>query len=258
MILKKSSFIPLLVLSGFFTAASAMPAMTVKPYIGFSAGGTTQLSQSSHGALTTMPSGSSTFYSNLYGHMQQENTFGPVFNLEGGVYLNDIFRTSLSVSYFQSDEMVRSMATSVTDGTGNGTTTSYFSAKTWLFMANVYANFGSLLPLISPHTQPYVGLGLGVANNELGNQKTYFDGSGIDGVSFSNSSRNFAYKLMAGVNYNLTEHLLFNLQYAFLHAGNYVNGKTGAATNVSFVTTKTYTFPIYANQFTAGLVYKFS
>lgn len=255
--LKKIAFIPLFLLFESAIATHAMtPASFNHPYIGISIGGSTMLAQSAHGTLATLVPGDSPFYSNLYGHIQQENALGPVANLEAGFYLNNVFRAALALSYFQADMMARAMATGVDDLAGNGTTTSYFSAKTWLFMANFYANIGCLFPLISPHIQPYLGLGLGVANNKLGNQTTYYDGIGISGVSYSNSTKHFAYKLMAGISYDLTQNLLFNLQYAFLYAGNYESGRTGSATDVTFVSNRTLKFPIYENQLSVGFIYK--
>lgn len=253
----KSTSGVLIVLFGTLLAADSIFAETYfkKPYLEFSVGGTALNAQSASGALTTIQPGQANIYSNLIGRMEQENTFGPVLNLAAGAAITDIVRAALSVSYFQEDQVVRSMATEPGDASsGHNSTTSYLNAQTWLFMANLYADFGSYLSLVPPHVKPYVGAGIGLANNRLGNQFTFVDGNGVRGVARPNSRNDFAYRLMAGINFNISRRCLFQVQYAFVYAGRYVSGTTGYAPGVTFRAIP-YKFPIYANQFSLGLQY---
>ncbi len=238
------------------SAFAMTPANFKHPYVQISGGGSAFIAQSAHGRLLTYDElGVLQADDNLFSQFQQQNAFGPALNLSAGFNLNEIFRVALQLSYFQADTYARTMVTAF--NSNDGTTTSYCSAKTRMLTANLYANLASLLPLVSDHTQPYLGLGLGGASNELGKQATYYDGLGASGVSFSHSQRSFAYKLMAGLNYSVTQHGLFNIEYAFVHAGNYVTGSAGQsiAAGVTFVEPQTLKFPIYANQLTVGFIY---
>ncbi len=148
------------------------------PYIQINVGGNAALAQSSHGNLYTYDdTGDFQELSALYGRSQQENAFGPVINLAVGVSLNEYLRTAISLSYFQSAQVVRSYIV-LSDLTAGGSSTSYYSARTWMGLINLYLQLRPFFNSLSETTQPYLGAGLGVANNEMGSQNTYYDGLG--------------------------------------------------------------------------------
>jgi opacity protein-like surface antigen len=226
------------------------------PYIQVNVGGNAALAQSSHSNLFTYDNtGVLQDISSLYGRSQQENAFGPAVNLALGFSINQFLRTAISLSYFQSAQNVRSFIT-LSDLSAGGTSTTYYSASTWMGLVNLYLQLNPFFHSLSDTTQPYIGAGLGIANNRMGTQTTYYDGLGLQGASAANSSRNFAYKLMAGINYALLQHFLFNAEYAFVSAGSLTSARTGSTEGFTFYSSNPYEFQVYTNQITAGFVYE--
>ncbi|MET3581106.1 opacity protein-like surface antigen [Mesorhizobium robiniae] len=128
------------------------------------------------------------------------------FSLGGGVgyQVNQYFRTDLTVDYWFKSKFngQTSDLTSVSVDTS--------SATTLLLLANAYADLGTWHGIT-----PYVGAGIGGAHVKWDNLRNTIDG--VD--TFHKGSKNwrFAYALMAGASYCLTNNVILDAGYRFSH-----------------------------------------
>lgn len=236
------------------------------PYLEFGAGGTTYQQQNSYSrTLNTVSSGgtTSTFTDDVYSKAQQNNSLDLLLNAAAGFHVNPYLRLALAYSYFKYPAL-----STRNYGLYNNSTT-YAPASTQLYTLNLYVDFAAIFG--TKKFNPYLGLGIGTAINQLEQQNSYTDaeeGQSLQSITHSSSQNNFAYKFMAGINYLLMPHLWLTLQYAFVNAGQYVTGNRGytltgpilfaPAGATTYVYTQPGKFAIYANQFTGGLSYDFS
>ena len=70
---------------------------------------------------------------------------------------------------------------------------------------------------------PFIGGGIGVANINAGSVTDSGEGGGI-GYSSGKSQTNFAYAAMAGLDFNVTRNLVFEIGYRYLNAGSFSSG----------------------------------
>ena len=70
---------------------------------------------------------------------------------------------------------------------------------------------------------PFIGGGIGLANINAGSVIDNGEGGGI-GYSYSKSKTNFAYAAMAGLDFQVTRNLVFELGYRYLNAGSFSSG----------------------------------
>ncbi len=124
------------------------------------------------------------------------------------------------------------------------------SVRTGLFLANGYADIGSWGGFT-----PYLGVGVGLASYGMhGVTDTALFPAGGYGAAPSNGGTNFAWALMAGVSYNLTQNLKFDMGYRFVDMGAFKTGviqcNGGAAGGCNF---ETQHYNMIANDFRFGL-----
>lgn len=119
-----------------------------------------------------------------------------------GYQINNYFRTDLTADYlFDSD-----FTGSTTNGVDVSTDTSSYSA--FLLLANAYADLGTY----SGFT-PYIGAGIGGAHVEWDNlRNTYGD---VDDEHKGSKNWRFAFALMAGASYCLTDKLALDGGYRY-------------------------------------------
>ena len=84
-----------------------------------------------------------------------------------------------------------------------------------VFMANAYADLGTWAGIT-----PYVGAGVGLAHLRFNNlTDTSMQPAGGFGYAQNSSQTNFAWALMAGLGYNVTNNLKLELGYRYLNMG---------------------------------------
>jgi opacity protein-like surface antigen len=138
------------------------------------------------------------------------NTLGgdldSAFSLGGGVgyQITNYLRTDLTADYWFSSDF----SGSTTDGVSVSSDSSSWSA--WLLLANAYADLGTYYGFT-----PYVGAGIGGAHvnwddlhNTIGPVTTVHEGS---------DNWRFAWALMAGTAYCLTDNLKLDVGYRYSH-----------------------------------------
>ncbi len=125
-----------------------------------------------------------------------------------GYQVNQYFRTDLTLDYwFKSD------FTGSTSGVCGGvacvsTDSSAYSA--WLLLANAYVDLGTYYGIT-----PYLGAGIGGARVKWDDLRNTIDGT--TDVHAGAQSWRFAYALMAGASYCLTDNLKLDAGYRFSH-----------------------------------------
>ena len=70
---------------------------------------------------------------------------------------------------------------------------------------------------------PFIGGGIGIANINAGSVIDNGEGGGL-GYSSAKSTTNFAYAAMAGLDFQVTRNLVFELGYRYLNAGSFSSG----------------------------------
>jgi len=95
--------------------------------------------------------------------------------------------------------------------------------RNWSAMANGYFDFN--LPFIRPLI-PYIGAGVGIAQNKVGGTTVTVGGTGP--ASITGSSKNqFAWQAMAGASYYFSPALALDVGYRYFHGG---KAESGTAT----------------------------
>jgi opacity protein-like surface antigen len=117
-----------------------------------------------------------------------------------GYHLNDNFRGDITFGYLGGDSLkVQAM-----------TDTAKVSSGAWNGLVNVYVDLGTIVGLT-----PYLGVGAGVTYLH---QTISFDAPSIPlAGSESRSQYNFAYALMAGASYKVSENTSIDAGYRFLN-----------------------------------------
>lgn len=131
------------------------------------------------------------------------------FSLGGGVgyKINDHFRTDLTADYWFKSNFNGS--TSGVDSGGNPTTSVEVSKMSaFLLLANAYVDIGTYHGIT-----PYVGAGIGGAHVKW---DTVYDPNTAE-TNPGSSNWRFAYALMAGASYCLTDKIILDAGYRFSH-----------------------------------------
>lgn len=108
--------------------------------------------------------------------------------------------------------------------------------------------------------RPYLGGGLGMAQNKLINTRYTVFTPAISVAISSTTKTYFAYRVIAGLNFDIVHNLQAYTQYSYLYAGKYVFGNNLTGINLSTLNGSVPTpakFPLYSNILTVGLTYIF-
>jgi opacity protein-like surface antigen len=132
------------------------------------------------------------------------------FSIGGGVgyQITSYLRTDLTADYWFSSDFEGSTTGDCGGVVCVSTDTSSYSA--WLLLANAYADLGTYYGFT-----PYVGAGIGGAHvswDDLNNTV-----SGVTTVHEGSDNWRFAWALMAGTSYCLTDNLKLDVGYRFSH-----------------------------------------
>ena len=138
----------------------------------------------------------------------------PTFSLGAGYKFNDWFRADLTGQYRGKADFYASQL--VTPPTGAPYTDDYTARKSeWLFLANGYVDLGTYKGIT-----PYLGAGIGTSRNTISGFRDVNPELGASGYAGSKSQWNLAWALHAGLGFQVTENLIFDLGYSFVDLGN--------------------------------------
>lgn len=122
------------------------------------------------------------------------------------------------------------------------------SLRSYTAMFNVYKDLGNY----SGFT-PYVGAGVGLAYNKL--SEVYFtDNPYLTNRIEGNSDLSFAWSLMAGVGYQVSERAILDFGYRFMDMGSIESGRVDSG---GFANPPVRIDDLYAHEFKVGLRYHF-
>jgi opacity protein-like surface antigen len=157
------------------------------------------------------------------------------FDLGVGYQVNNWFRFDVTGEYRGGSQFQSLYVINDVGNTGTGT----FAGKGPTQLADFYrGSISSLVGLFNGYADlgtwygitPYVGAGVGLARNTLSGMTdqgvvTIGGVSGPSGGYFSDGSKtNFAWALMAGLDFNVTQNLKLELGYRYLDLGKYGSG----------------------------------
>lgn len=122
------------------------------------------------------------------------------------------------------------------------------SIKSYSLMLNVYKDFGTF-----GRITPYVGAGIGFAYNQM--DEVYFTGNpALVNRIAGNSDLSFAWSLMAGVGYKLTNRATLDVGYRYIDLGEIESGRVDSA---GFVNPAVYVDDLASHEIKVGLRYNF-
>lgn len=164
---------------------------------------------------------------------------GWLVGVGAGYYFNEHFRADVTAD-FRSKVKYKGMApcaSSCVDTEESNT----FGA--WTLMLNGYYDFGTW-----SNFTPYVGAGIGVASLRVADYKSSLAGSYVFG---SHTENNFAWNLMAGAAFDVSDNLKVDANYRFTSLG---SAETGGVVGVPGENPVKYE-DLYAHDFRVGLRY---
>lgn len=130
-----------------------------------------------------------------------------------GYYFNSYLRGDVTVEYF-TDTKVYGINPDVNAPVGGGSR--QFDLHSTVALANLYYDFDQ-----RGQFSPYIGVGVGIASNQAAAGDavgtTYLGGT--SGIIHTGSDINFAWALMAGVSYQVSQGLHIDANYRYLNIG---------------------------------------
>jgi len=120
-----------------------------------------------------------------------------------GYHFTDNFRGDVTINYLGSDHLDYSYM-------GDRAKASY---QAWSGLVSGYYDIATIVGIT-----PYVGAGLGVVHSRYNVDNSVGPNNLLDPFPISERSYNFAYALMAGASYKVTDNVSVDLGYQFLHA----------------------------------------
>jgi opacity protein-like surface antigen len=159
----------------------------------------------------------------LFGDMGHSVAFG------GGIGYrwSPVVRTDLTLTYMPSLQFRGG------DDAGLGLSGSG-DVKPLVGLANIYLDIGGLAPGTFGRFQPYLGIGAGIARNELG---TFTTSVGGVNTTIAGATRNgFAWSGTVGVGYLVTDHVIFDFEYKYFDVGEIRSGTRATTLGVTVQT----------------------
>jgi len=173
-----------------------------------------------------------------------------------GWQFSQLFRIDLTYQYFDLPMIVRIFDTANTGPLTTATTT--LDGRSDVYLLNGYIDLLSLFGSNGSHLRPYIGGGIGYAENKTKNSTLSVNSvPAIIGFIAPATRSDFAYQVLAGVNFPLTRGLRIFAQYSFLCAGKYALGNTLASSAGNGFFSAPVSFHIHSSIFSAGLTYLF-
>ena len=185
----------------------------------------------------------------------QHESVGAIVGLGAGYQFNSWFRADLTGEWHDGGKWTSQESYDSTGcvNTGTGRCLDQYSAKInhGVFLANGYADLGTWGGLT-----PYVGVGLGTAYNSIGGiTDTFPTFPGTPAVSNSATKWTFAWALMAGMSFDVTQNLKLDVSYRYLNMGS-MDGGTVVCNGACGIR-ETQHFKFSSNDIRIGLRYMF-
>lgn len=182
------------------------------------------------------------------------------FNLTGSVGLgwqfSPLFRIDITYTYLRFPLITHNFDVATVGG--EATTVLLITARSDVYLLNAYLNLASLFRRGMYSLQPYIGAGVGWANNRtnddtvIGNTVPFLIGN----VSDTHRSE-FAYRVIAGFIFPLARGLRIFTQYSYVCTGKYEVGAQLTTNLVNGIFTTPPKFHAHSNIFSVGLIYLF-
>jgi opacity protein-like surface antigen len=154
-----------------------------------------------------------------------------LFDVGVGYQFNSWFRSDVTLEY-RDGGAFQSLYVLNNPGAATGDVSQYANfyrgnVASWIAMVNGYVDLGTWSGIT-----PYVGAGVGYARNTLYGLTDTGENTTVGGISssaaggyFANgSTNNFAWALMTGLDFNVTQNLKLELGYRYLNLGTYASG----------------------------------
>ncbi len=184
-----------------------------------------QMSNNKYGGSGGPPSNVFPYATSGHDQMRDEKMGGAAdIGVGVGYKFNDYLRTDLTLDYETPAKFRGSLWCETSCGSTGYFNTERAKIDAWSALANVYADLGDFHGI-----KPYVGAGAGVSYLTTSSvQSSNKDTSGPN--PRGDSKWNFAWALMAGVEYPLSDRLSLDLGYRYLNLG---DARTGAVSDGS-------------------------
>jgi opacity protein-like surface antigen len=171
---------------------------------------------------------------------------GGVIGIGVGRYFNNNIRGEMSLNYRDGHQL---------DTTDTVHTNYSYKAnlKSVSMFLSGYYDFNSI-NLSGKSLTPYLGGGIGLARNDMDDLDVGLNNSFITSIKGKNVTE-FAWKLGAGANLNLTEKCSLDFNYQFVNLGKFKSGSLSSNTMTDMQ--KPFEGDYRTNELTIGLRYKF-
>jgi opacity protein-like surface antigen len=158
------------------------------------------------------------------------------------------FRGKRDIDGEPGDFTVTDIYTGGTDSTVIDNDPLHTSLSTYTAMLNIYYDLGKWGPVV-----PYVGAGIGVAYHKV--HDVYFTGNpALQNTIEGNSDLSFAWALMAGFGYQISNNAIIDVGYRYIDMGSATSGRVDSA---GFTNPRVKIDDIAAHEFKVGLRYHF-
>ncbi|WP_053239852.1 outer membrane protein [Pleomorphomonas koreensis] len=189
--------------------------------------------QAPKGSVGNVNFGGGQYATGGHDQMIKEKMLGAAdFGVGAGYKFNDYLRTDLTLDYETPAKFRGSLWCQTSCGSGNYYDTERVKISAWSALANVYADLGNFHGIV-----PYVGAGAGASYLRTSSVETSNkDASGPNPKG--DGKWNFAWALMAGVEYPINDQLSLDLGYRYLNLGDartgYVDDGAGNSTHMNY------------------------
>ncbi|ESR26166.1 outer membrane protein [Lutibaculum baratangense] len=162
-------------------------------------------------------------YATATSYTVEEKDFDESYFVGGGVgyKMNDWFRFDVTGEYRGKSDFVGRDSWTFTDvdGTISGTNRFDGNKTEWLFLANAYVDLGTWHSIT-----PYVGAGIGGARISMNDFTDTDEAGNVYRTDGDYSTWNFAWALHAGVAYDVSPNLAFEVGYRYVDMGDARSG----------------------------------
>ena len=132
-----------------------------------------------------------------------------------GFVLNHYFRADVTLDHRFDTDVYMETETGGVCGGGPCVSKEYATLSSTVALANIYLEAGKYYGFA-----PYIGAGLGAARNNLSNWRSTTPATNVS----ERTDWSFAWALMAGVGYQVSDSLVFDLGYRYLDLGDIESG----------------------------------
>lgn len=240
-----------------FAGGSVMISRTSGFYLTADIGGATLQQQHSNSNLVVLAGGVPVAGAILINQIDARDGFNFTGTAGLGWQFSHLFRMDFTYTYLRFPMIIHDFDTDTVGGGGDASVMLLRGCSS-VYLLNAYINLASLFGHNTYKLYPYIGAGIGWANNRTNNSIVTGNITPIFVGSLSNAYRSdFVYRVMAGFVFPLVKGLQLFTQYSYLCAGKYEAGTQFVTNSGSGIFVVPLKFRIHSNIFSAGLIYLF-